>query len=118
MLDGRGALLRSDVWIESLYISIILTSVGRLMKAYTLSYFFPIYASVYSLAMYELMRYGFHINPDWAHRIGFLIMLLPGFYVAYRLSEHIKNLKLQDEMQYSAIERIANQKENTHGEDK
>ncbi|MCJ8153196.1 hypothetical protein MKJ01_05400 [Chryseobacterium sp. SSA4.19] len=107
MLDARGVPLRSDIWIESIYASIILVSIGGVMQAYKLSYFFPIYAATYSLVMYELMRYGFEINPDWYHRLGFLFMLVPGFYIIYRLIEHIKDLKLQDEMQYNTIKRLS-----------
>jgi hypothetical protein len=108
MLDARGVLLRSDIWIESIYASIILVSIGGIMQSYKLAYFFPIYAATYSLVMYELMRYGFEINPDWYHRIGFLFMLIPGFYIIHRLIEHIKDLKLQDEMQFKTIERLRN----------
>ncbi|REC57022.1 hypothetical protein DRF62_02365 [Chryseobacterium piscium] len=117
-LDARGVLLRSDVWIESLYVSILLTSLGRLLKAYPHTYFFPIYAATYSLVMYELMRFGFNIDPDWFHRLGFLIMLLPGLYIIYRLQEYVKNLKLQDEIQFRTIERISISKTKSDEESK
>lgn len=115
MKDARGVLLRSDVWIESLYVTIILCSIGRFMRAYHVCYFLPIYASFYSLCMYELMRFGFNIDPDWGHRLGFVIMLLPFLYVMYRLSEHVKNLKLQDEIQYKSIKRVNEQNNKTYG---
>lgn len=116
MLDGRGVKLRSDVWIESLYVTIILCSVGRFMRAYHLCYFLPIYASLYSLMMYELMRYGIELNPDWWHRLGFLIMLLPVFYVSYKLYDYVGDQILKDDIQWKSISRIAKQK--TNGENK
>lgn len=109
MLDGRGVLLRSDIWIESLYLSIVLCSIGRIMRAYNLCYYFPIYAACYSLAMYELMRYGYEINPDWSHRIGFLIMLIPGFYIIFRLNRYIKKLKFRDTIIVDSIEEYTNE---------
>lgn len=117
MLDGRGVLLRSDVWIESLYATIILCSIGRFMRAFHICYFLPIYASLYSLTMYELMRYGIELDPDWWHRLGFIIMFLPFFYVTYRLIEHVKNLKIQDDIQFQTIERINKQNNKTNGKD-
>ncbi|MFP3835399.1 hypothetical protein [Chryseobacterium sp. SIMBA_028] len=115
MLDGRGVKLRSDIWIESLYVTIILCSVGRFMRAYHMCYFLPIYASLYSLAMYELMRYGFEIDPDWWHRLGFLLMLLPVFYVSYKLYDYVGDQILKDEIQYKSIERSAKQYNKTYG---
>ncbi|WP_131724366.1 hypothetical protein [Chryseobacterium indologenes] len=116
MLDGRGVKLRSDVWIESLYVTIILCSVGRFMRAYHICYFLPIYASLYSLAMYELMRYGFELDPDWWHRMGFLIMLLPVFYVGYKLYDYVGDQILKDDIQWRSIDRIAKQNDKTYGE--
>ncbi|WP_209785435.1 hypothetical protein [Chryseobacterium sp. PvR013] len=107
MLDGRGVKLRSDIWIESLYVAIALCCLGRYMRAYIHCYILPIYASLYSLTMYELMRFGYEIDPDWWHRLGFLIMLIPVFYVIYRLNEHIKDLIRLDEIQFNTIEQIA-----------
>ncbi|WP_433987321.1 hypothetical protein [Chryseobacterium sp. RRHN12] len=108
MLDGRGVKLRSDIWIESLYVAILMCCIGRYMRAYSHCYILPIYASLYSLTMYELMRFGYEIDPDWWHRLGFLIMLIPFIYVIYRLNEHIKDLKLKDEIQFKTIESIVN----------
>lgn len=118
MVDGRGVKLRSDVWIESLYVTIILCSLGRFMRAYHLCYFLPIYASLYSLTMYELMRYGFELDPDWWHRLGFLIMMLPVLYVIYKLYEYVGDQILKDDIQYKSIERIVEQNNRTHGENK
>lgn len=109
MLDGRGVKLRSDVWIESLYLSIVLCSLGRIMRAYNLCYYFPIYAACYSLVMYELMRFGYEINPDWSHRIGFLIMLIPGFYIIFRLNAYIRKLKFRDIVIVDSIEEYTNE---------
>ncbi|WP_430827248.1 hypothetical protein [Chryseobacterium indologenes] len=109
MLDARGVLLRSDIWIESLYLSIVLCSIGRIMRAYNLCYYFPIYAACYSLVMYELMRFGYEINPDWSHRIGFLMMLIPGFYVIFRLNKYIKKLKFRDVVIVDSIEEYTNE---------
>lgn len=106
-LDRRGVLLRSDIWIESIYLSIIFVSIGGYLKPYKWSYFFPIYAATYSLVMYELMRYGFEIDPDWYHRIGFILMLIPGYFIVTSLADYIKTLKLKDEIQYNTIKRIA-----------
>lgn len=112
MLDGRGVKLRSDIWIESLYLSIILCSIGRIMRAYNLCYYFPIYASLYSLAMYELMRFGYDIDPDWWHRLGFLIMLIPGFYIIFRLNQYVKKLKFRDIVIVDSIEEYTNENTN------
>ncbi|WP_343680048.1 hypothetical protein [Chryseobacterium arthrosphaerae] len=108
MKDGRGVKLRSDVWVESLYVTIILCSLGRFMKAYYMCYFLPIYASLYSLSMYELMRFGYEIDPDWSHRIGFLIMLIPFFYIVYRLNRYIKKLIFRDIVIIESIEEYTN----------
>ncbi len=113
MLDGRGVKLRSDIWIESLYVAIIMCCIGRYMRAYSHCYILPIYASLYSLIMYELMRFGYEIDPDWWHRLGFLIMLIPVLYIIYRLNEHIKDLIIKDEIQFETIDKIARK---SHGE--
>lgn len=117
LLDGRGVKLRSDIWIESLYVAIIMCGLGKYMRAYSHCYILPMYASFYSLTMYELMRFGYDIDPDWWHRLGFVIMIIPGIYIIYRLNEHIKDLILKDEIQYNTIERIVKQNK-THGENK
>ncbi|MGU3377295.1 hypothetical protein [Chryseobacterium sp. M5A1_1a] len=108
MLDSRGVLLRSDVWIESLYVTIVLCSIGRYMQAYSHCYLLPIYASLYSLTMYELMRYGYKIDPDWWHRLGFIIMLIPFIYIVFRLHGYIKKLIFRENVIMESLEDYVN----------
>ena len=85
------------------------------MRAYHMCYFLPIYASLYSLTMYELMRYGFEIDPDWWHRAGFLVMLIPVFFVSYKLYDYVGDQILKDDIQWKSIDRIAKQNNETYG---
>lgn len=112
LLDERQVSLRVDVWLISIYLSIALASIGGVMKAYYLTFFLPIYSSLYSMTIYILMMKGVEIDADWIHRLGFVVFLLPLGYVMYRLNNYIKDLKLKDEIQHKTIERIANQNQN------
>lgn len=96
LLDIRGVPLRTDIWLNSLYVSLVLSSIGGMMKAFWPTFFIPIYAGCYSALMYELMRQGIEIDPDWSHRLGFLLMLVPLFYILYRLQRYIKAMMLRD----------------------
>ena len=111
-----GGYLRNDYWLLSLYYTTVAVIVGHFMKAYQLTFYFPLFASVYCSTMYVLMFVlGIKFEPEWPHRIGLIIMLIPGVYVLYRFVDHIKNLVLEDEIQYKTIERIYNQNNKTDG---
>lgn len=115
MIDARGVSMRVDVWLISLYLTILLTCIGGWMKAYYMTFFAPIYSSSYSLIVYVMMMKGVELNADWVHRVGFLLMLLPVGYIMYRLNEHIKDLILKDEIQTNTIDRIIkNNTKNNH----
>ncbi|WP_426473389.1 hypothetical protein [Chryseobacterium balustinum] len=112
MIDERGVSMRVDVWLISLYLTILGVAVGAWMKAYYLTFFLAIYSSLYSLTVYILMMKGVELDADWVHRVGFLLLLAPGIYIVYRLNSHIKDLILKDEIQSKTIDRIIEQNSN------
>lgn len=114
-----GGYVRNDYWLLSLYGTAIITSTGRLMKALPITYYFPIFSSVYCFILYILMFVlGIKFNPEWPHRIGFIIMLIPGSFILYRFTGYIKDLKLKDEMQSKTIDRIVQQNQMKPNENK
>ncbi|MGH1520587.1 hypothetical protein [Chryseobacterium sp. JK1] len=109
-----GGYLRNDYWLLSLYYTTIAVIIGKFMKAYHLTFYFPLFASIYCSTMYVLMFVlGIKFEPEWPHRIGLILMMIPGAYVLFRFVNHVKNLILADEMQYRTIERIYNQNNKT-----
>ncbi|MEA1848998.1 hypothetical protein U9K52_08760 [Chryseobacterium sp. MHB01] len=117
--DRIGGFVRNDIWLLSLYISTIIVIIGRFGKAYNLTYYFPLFATTYSVVMYILMMFfGYNIDIEWAQRLGLVIMITPGMYVIYRLINYIKKLQLKDEIQFKAIERIVEKAQNENEKEK
>lgn len=113
-----GGYLRNDYWLLSLYFTTTIVIVGKFMKAYDLLFYFPLFASIYCSTLYVLQFVlGIKFEPEWPHRIGLILMMIPGVYVLYRFIEHIKVLKLQDEIQFKTIERIRNKQINSNAKD-
>lgn len=114
-----GGLLRNDYWLLSIYYTTPVVIIGQFMKAYKLTFFFPLFASIYCSSLYLFQFvWGIKLDPEWPHRIGMILMMIPGAYVVYRLIVHINNLKLELEIQYKTIERVRNRQLNQDAENK
>ncbi|MEJ5105554.1 hypothetical protein [Chryseobacterium sp. MYb328] len=114
-----GGYLRNDYWLLSLYYTTFAVIIGKFMKAYGLLFYFPLFASIYCSSLYVCQFVlGIKFEPEWPHRIGLIIMMIPGAYVLYRFVNHIQNLILEDEIQYNTIRGIRKQNNKTNGEDK
>ncbi|MEN5306771.1 hypothetical protein ABE425_04605 [Chryseobacterium cucumeris] len=112
-----GGYLRNDYWLLSLYYTTTSVIIGQFMKAYKLTFFFPFFASIYCSSLYLFQFvWGVKLEPEWPHRIGMILMMIPGAYVVYRFIEHINNLKLELEIQYNTIERERNRQINKDAE--
>lgn len=112
-----GGLLRNDYWLLSIYYTTPVVIIGQFMKAYKLTFFFPLFASIYCSSLYLFQFvWGIKLDPEWPHRIGMILMMIPGAYVVYRLIEHVNNLKLELEIQYNTIERERNRQINKDAE--
>ncbi len=112
-----GGILRNDYWLLSIYYTTPVVIIGQFMKAYKLTFFFPLFASIYCSSLYLFQFvWGIKLDPEWPHRIGMILMMIPGAYVVYRLIEHVNNLKLELEIQYNTIERERNRQINKDAE--
>ncbi|WP_144428853.1 hypothetical protein [Chryseobacterium sp. StRB126] len=113
-----GGYLRNDYWLLSLYYTTIIVIIGKFMKAYELLFYFPLFASIYCSSLYVCQFVlGIKFEPEWPHRLGMILMMIPGAYVLYRFVNHLQDLKLEDEIQFRTIERIYKQNNKTNGKD-
>ncbi|MDR4892233.1 MULTISPECIES: hypothetical protein [unclassified Chryseobacterium] len=114
-----GGYLRNDYWLLSLYYTTVSVILGQFMNAYKLTFFFPLFASIYCSSLYLFQFvWGIKLEPEWPHRIGMILMMIPGAYIVYRLVEHINNLKLELEIQYNTIEQERNRQLNKDAKNK
>ncbi|WP_126654072.1 hypothetical protein [Chryseobacterium aureum] len=114
-----GGMLRNDYWLLSLYYTTLAVIIGQFINAYKLTFFFPLFATIYCSSLYVFQFvWGIKLEPEWPHRIGLILMMIPGAYVLFRFIEHINNLKLELEIQYNTIERERNRQLNENAENK
>lgn len=115
--NAIGGYVRNDYWLLSLYYTTAFVIIGKFMKAYPLTFYFPLFASLYCSTIYVIMFViGIKFEPEWPHRIGLIIMLIPGAYILFRFINYIKDLILQDKIQFNTIERLAKLNNNIYGE--
>lgn len=107
--DQRGGLVRNNIWILALYSANVCIILGAVVKAHVLTFQFPLYASLYSGTMYFLMMKGYDINPDWYHRVGMFILVLPFTYLLFRLHKRIQLLRLRDEVFIDSLNEYVNE---------
>lgn len=114
-----GGYLRNDYWLLSLYYTTLAVIIGQFMQAYKLTFFFPLFASIYCSSLYLFQFvWGIKLEPEWPHRIGLILMMIPGAYIIYRFVEHINNLILELEIQYNTIESERNRQKNKDAKNK
>lgn len=114
-----GGYLRNDYWLLSIYYTTLSVLIGQFMNAYKLTFFFPLFATIYCSSLYLFQFvWGIKLEPEWPHRIGIILMMIPGAYIIHRLVRHISNLKLELEIQYNTIERERNRQINRDAKNK
>lgn len=106
--DIRGALLRDDIWLATLYFSPALIIIAAQFKPYVYAYHFPLFAYTYTGIMYFAPYLGFDMEPSWGNRILIFILVIPLTLLIKGLNMLYKYLVAKEEIQLKTIEAIAN----------
>lgn len=106
--DVRDALITTDIWVSTLYLSPVLIIIASQLRPHIWSYQFPLFTFLYTAIMFFLPVLGFNIEPSIYTRILLFISVIPVTLIIKKIKDHSNLMEFEERVRDMALENLIN----------